>query len=429
MGNAAPNSQVFRYRAQGTDGARLTGTIDAADAAAAIQRVELLQVRVTQIEPVPPGERGYAAVDGTATAESAVGGRPLRGDDFIAFNEQLAHLATAGLPLEAGLRLIARDMRSGALAATVRLVADDLERGVPLGEAFDRHRGRFPALYGRLIDAGVRGGNLSSVLLNLSRHLEVVHRLRATLWRTLAYPLMVMVAIVLLLLFLGLHVVPQFRPLFADMGMRLPLLTEILFAASEATPYVAAALLALLVGGMLLWATLRARGLERHAADAIGLRLPLVGRVLRLNLIARWCDALRIGVTAGLPLPAAVELAGDAVRSPRLGRDGHVLIARLEAGRTLDDADDDDVGPAARLSVLPATVPTAIALAAGHNDLSSTLATLAEMYERQAESRANAIPAVLTPLMLIAVAVTIGLVILALVLPLIRLIEGIGVKL
>ena len=141
--------------------------------------------------------------------------------------------------------------------------------------------------------------------------------------------------------------------------------------------------------------------------------------MLRLNLVARWCDAMRIGVTAGLPLPAAIELAGDAVRSPRLRRDGRTLIDRVEAGRTLDDA----TGAGAPLSVLPATVPTAIALSAGHNDLPTTLATLAQMYERQADSRASAIPAILTPLVVIFLAITLGLVILALLMPLVRIIE------
>src|SRR5205809_718380 len=81
-----------------------------------------LRLRVLQIEPVA----------------RAVRAKPLRGDDFIAFNQQLTHLTKAGLPVEHGLRLIAQDMRSGRLAETVRQVAQELERGTPLGEAFEK---------------------------------------------------------------------------------------------------------------------------------------------------------------------------------------------------------------------------------------------------------------------------------------------------
>ena len=102
--------------------------------------------------------------------------RALGGDDFVAFNQQLAQLAKAGLPLERGLRLIAADLGRGRLARAITEVADELERGTPLAEAFDRHRGRFPSLYGRLVDAGVRSGNLSEVLLNLGRHLDMGQR-------------------------------------------------------------------------------------------------------------------------------------------------------------------------------------------------------------------------------------------------------------
>ena len=124
------------------------------------------------------------------------------------------------------------------------------------------------------------------------------------------------------------------------------------------------------------------------------LPLPLIGPVLRRNLIARWCDAVRLGVEAGLDLPRAIELAGEAVASPRLKRDGDELIGALSSGKT-----PDAVIGSTRL--LPATVPAAMTLAAQNSDLPRTLATLSEMYQQQAETRLNLIPGLLTPLLIL----------------------------
>lgn len=416
----------FTYQAQSDDGHRITGTVDAADPADAVRRLEALRLRVIEIQPLENRISNRAP-------KSAGGGngRALRGDEFIAFNQQLAHLARAGLPVEAGLRLIAKDLRRGHVAQTIGLVADELDRGTPIAEAFDKYRSRFPSLYGRLLDAGVRSGDLGGVLLGFGRHLELVQRLRAALWRTFAYPVTVLLALSVLLTFLGIYVLPQFETLYnwtkvnpwanfnlpARTSPGLPWPTEVLFSVAKAIPWVAGSLAVLILASPALWALTRAANRDRAVIDSFVLRLPLIGRALRLNMIARWCDALRIGVTAGMPLPDAIGLAGDAVRSPRLRRDGATLSAALENGERLSAVE------AGRMTLLPATVPAAIELSAGHHDLPHTLQTLADLYERQAELRVNRIPAVLTPLLVVVVAVTIGSTIIALVLPLLRIID------
>ncbi|MDQ3440397.1 MAG: type II secretion system F family protein [Planctomycetota bacterium] len=401
MSQDAPTS--FAYEAQTEQGQPLSGTIDAPDAEHASNLLQSLRVRVLRIDPV-----GFAA-------RSA----PLRGEDFASFNQQLAHLTAAGLPVEHGLRLIAQDMRSGRLAETIRTVAGELERGTPMGEAFDRHREKFPPLYGRLVEAGVRSGNLSGMLLNLGRHLELVNRLRGMMWRATAYPLIVLVVLLVVLLFISGWIIPQFESLFADFGVRLPQVTQLLLGTSGWLPPLLIGFLAAIALVVLLWPILRLSGGDQVVVEALVLPAPLVGPVLRRNMIARWCDALRLGVDAGLDLPRAIGLANEAVGSRALRRDGETLITTLEQGRPLDEA-------ALRLRMIPATVSATIELGRGKAQLSETLAALSELYQQQAEVRLNLIPAILTPLMLIFTAVIIGLVVLGLFAPLISLIQAVS---
>src|SRR6185369_1254856 len=130
----------------------------------------------------------------------------------------------------------------------------------------------------------------------------------------------------------------------------------------------------------LAWRLLRASGADRIVIDKVLVPLPLIGSVLWRNMVARWCDAARLGVEAGLDLPRAIELAGDAVASPTLRADGRELTAALASGQPLDRAADG-------MLLLPATVPAVIALASRANDLPTTLGTLSEMYQQQAEAR------------------------------------------
>ena len=397
-----PQIDAFAYHAQTAEGQTVAGTIDAMNLDQAQRLLQALRLRVLQIEPVRGAPRP----------------KRLNGVDFLSFNQQLTHLTSAGLPIEHGLRLIAQDMRSGRLKATVQAVASELERGTALGEAFEKHRENFPPLYARLIAAGVAASNLPGMLLNLGRHMEMIYRLRATLWRVMAYPLMILITLGLMTAFITVALIPQFEVIYRDFGIKLPLITEILLSTRGWAPQILVALAIGLVATPVVWWLIRMAGADRAVVDAVGLRLPLIGPVLKRNMIARWCDAVRMGVQAGLDLPRAIELAGEAVASPKLKRDGHELIGAINSGRQ-----PDAVIGTTRL--LPATVPAAMTLAGENRDLAGTLGTLAEMYQQQAETRLNLIPGLLTPIMILIMAVMIGLVILGLFMPLVSLIQAI----
>src|SRR5215469_3180840 len=213
--------RVFAYEAQSDDGQRVSGTMEAVDAEQAMNRLRTMRVRVLELNLASP--RPSPA-------------KVLRGEEFIAFNEQLAQLAKAGLPLEQGLRLIASDIQGRRLKTTIEQLASELEKGTPLDQAFDKFQDRFPPLYSRLIRAGIRSGDLSGMLLGLGRHLELIQRLRAVLWRTFSYPLFVLIAIGLLISFLGIVVLPQYETIFKDFNIRLPAITEMILALKHIAP-------------------------------------------------------------------------------------------------------------------------------------------------------------------------------------------------
>jgi type II secretory pathway component PulF len=193
----------------------------------------------------------------------------------------------------------------------------------------------------------------------------------------------------------------------------------LLLGMARSTETFAIALLAIVAAVIVVWIVLRMTGRDRAATDLFILPLPLIGSVLKRNLVARWCDAVRLGVQAGLDLPRAIELAGEAIGSPKLKLDSDDLVHAVQSGQRVDVL-------AGHTRLLPATVPAAMSLSIPNQDLAATLGTLSEMYQQQAETRLALLPALLTPFLIIVVAIAIGFVVLALFVPFVTLIQAIS---
>jgi len=399
----APASNVaFAYQSQGTGDQTFSGTIDAPDIAAAAARLAGLHISYTLLEPVQKPARSKSF--GPA--------------DFLAFNRQLGQLTKAGLPIERTLRLMASEM-GNPQARAVKEIAAELEKGTPLGEAFASRKQMFPPLYGMLLDAGVRTNNLPGMLLNIGRHVETIQRLRAALWRAVSYPLMVMIALALALSFIWFYLIPQFDalnfPSFPNMSYRSTPSGNgpDIYWMQSAARYLSAGMLGcvLLVLLAFVLTVLLARSLAgRRLLEPLVYPLPLIGPILRWNLLARWCDALHLCVQAGMDLPAGLRLAGNAVDSSGLRESSRLLSDAVTAGRPMDQ----ESLPA----IMPPLIPTALQLGAEKNDLDAATATLATMYREQAEVRLAVLPQVLSPILLIFTTVGVGLAIVSALWPL-----------
>jgi type II secretory pathway component PulF len=195
----------------------------------------------------------------------------------------------------------------------------------------------------------------------------------------------------------------------------MPAITQALFYVAAIVPPVVAALLLAMFAAPIVWRLMRAANLDGAFSDAVLFRLPLFGKALKMSLLARWCDTLRLGAVAGLDLPAAIRLSGEVVRSPALKRDSEQLVAALERGQSLET-----VAPG--VEMLPRVVPPMIDLAARSGDLPAALHTLANLYQQQAEIRIRTIPMILTPILMTIVALFIGFVLAGLLLPMMKLV-------
>jgi type II secretory pathway component PulF len=343
----------------------------------------------------------------------------LTGEDFEAVASQLETITQRKLPLVASLRTLAEESRNPRLRAAVSTVIAALEQGQSLDESLSRLRSAFPRRMGVLFDAGAKTGRLPFLLQEAINHLYDVADLRRKVWLNLAYPLFLAGIALLLCGSLIFGIVPTFASIFQDFGISLPALTVALinvsrFGAGRAM-FVAAVVLALVGGAVLALTYVRGRSWW-HAALC---RLPLVGTLFRTASLSGFFRMLAVLVETGFSLPEAFRIAGavndDAglsARAEQVANDLEHGISPLDAVR-VTEAFPRETLPVFRWSDQPQLFMEALQ---GASDI----------YAARSRMNSGVLAIVLEPVLMFAIGLGVGLIVIALFLPLIKLLNDLA---
>jgi type II secretory pathway component PulF len=326
--------------------------------------------------------------------------------DLTFFNEQLAALTKAGLPLEQGLQQLASDVGSRKLKRLLLDLAQDLAAGTPLPQALQRQQQRFPAGYPDVVAAGLSTGDLGGTLYGLTTHLRLKSGFRRILIEIVTYPLVVLALAFYVSSFLMRYVVPLLADMFADLraeglpGRRVPEESVFLFRLAGAWPVVELVFLAAVsVLLFLLFVAVfpGARGLREWLLR----RVPGVAQVYWASVLARFTHTTALAAYTGTPLPELLAAGGAACGSPALLAASRRVAERLTHGAALDQA-------VAGERDIPPLWTCAVQAAAPRGDLPGALAELARTFELRAQQHANAVRTVLGPLLFLLMAIMIG---------------------
>ena len=393
----------FSYKAQCPNGSAISGVLEADGFDAAKQQLAELNLTAVEVaEAKPPGPT-----------------RPVSGEDFIFFNEQLASLASAGLCLDEGLRQLARDVESPSLRRVIQAVAGDVQKGVPLEQAVANHEARMPVLYSRVVRAGVESGQLASSLTNLSQHLRLVSETKRIIAEALAYPVTAFAFAVVIVSALMVYVVPLFEEIFLEWDTSLPGLTLLLIDTARVFPTLAVIAGLIVAALAIAWIAARASPGGRRMRESVALSMPLIGPVMRASLISRFARSLALTVSSGVALPEALRLAAGATGSAKLDRDAEALASRVEQGGSLSAAAD-------QAKLIPGMFGFVGDIAVSRNNLPQSLVQLAKAYDLKAAHGQTMLRGWLIPLSILFVGVTIGSCVVALFLPLVSLIHSVS---
>jgi type IV pilus assembly protein PilC len=422
----------FHYTALDQNGQETAGVIDSPNEADAIGQLRRGQLYPTQVVEEGKGDmsaikkartrssgKGKASVGGKGSGSAKVSGKTL-----MIFTRQLATLIDSGLPLLRGLTVLGRQEPNAVMKRTINTLADSVQTGSTFSESLQQFPRIFNKLYVNMVKAGELGGVLEIVLNRLAEYQEKAQKLKNKIVAAMVYPIIVMVIAIGIIIFLMMVIVPKFEKIFEEMlgdKNRLPTLTKVVVGFSRWIQSNILILLAAVAVLAILWQVIKASKSGSRVLDKVKLKLPLFGDVQRKSAISRFTRTLGTLVTSGVPILQALnitrETAGNVIVSDAINKvhdavkEGESMVAPLEGSK-----------------VFPPMVISMVDVGEETGQLPEMLLKVADVYEDEVDNSVSALTSMLEPLMIVVLALVVGVIVLALFMPLIEIIKGVGEK-
>ena len=394
---------LFTFRALDSQGVTQRGTLQARDQAAAVAILHKRGWLLLQIDTAGSQGLRHAFVRGS-----------LKGAALVSFTQQLATLLGAGQPLERSLGLLLKQPGQPQVRALIERIRDQVKAGKPLSAALEDEGASFSPLYLSMVRAGEAGGALESTLRQLSDYLERSERLRGEVINALIYPAFLVVGVLGSLALLLAYVVPQFVPIFQDLGVPIPLITEVILALGQ---FLGAYGLLVLAGSSVALGTLAARlrdpqRRERYDRRLLGLRV--LGPLLQRVEAARLTRTLGTLLSNGVALLQALVIARQVCTNRALQAQVADAAESVKGGGTLASAFGTQ-------PLLPDLALQMIDVGEQAGELDSMLLKVADIFDVEAKRGIDRLLAALVPSLTVVMAVLVAVIMLAIMLPLMSL--------
>jgi general secretion pathway protein F len=378
-------------------------------------------------------KEGIYLTDVVGQKDAAGGASPKSGDvdvkklfsaritstDVAIMTRQLAVLVGAGVALVEALAALQEQVDHDRLKLVVSQVKQKVNEGSSLADALAQHPKVFSTLYINMIRAGEHSGALDVVLVRLADFTESQARLKSKVLGTLAYPAVMVVIGLVILVILFTVVVPKVTKIFEDNRMTLPLVTRaLIFVSNFARDYWYMLLAATVLG---IWAFLKWKTTTAGRAkwDRFVLGAPIFGALVRMIAISRFSRTLSTLLKSGVPLLTAMDIVKNIV-------DNVILSDVIEKSRDSIREGESIAAPLKRSGEFPPLVYHMIAIGERSGQLEDMLVNVANAYEAQVEVRITALTSLLEPVMIVAMGGSVAFIVFAILMPLLQLNTMVG---
>jgi type IV pilus assembly protein PilC len=343
----------------------------------------------------------------------------IKAQDLTILTRQLATMVSSGMTILRALYVLEAQTENKKLAETIVAVRKDVEAGLSLSDALERHPKVFNQLFVAMTRAGETGGVLESALERVAAQLEAADSLRRQVRAAMAYPLVVMTFAFAVLIALVVFLVPVFTGVFKQFGGDLPTITKFTVALSHAvTGYWWAFLLAGF-GAMYAFRKWKATPSGIRIWDSFKLRIPMkIGDIVQKIALARWSRTLSALVSAGVPLLQALEITGKTAGNWCVEKAMADVIESVRTGGTISD-------PLKDAAVFPGMVTHMIGVGEETGALDTMLTKIADFYEDQVAAAVKQLASILEPVMIVLVGGMVGFIVISMYMPLFKVYDSI----
>ena len=334
--------------------------------------------------------------------------------EFLVFNQELATLLKAGMPLVQSLDILRRRVNNPLFKTVLDDVYDRVRAGSSLSEAFEAHGALFPGVYTASLLAGEKSGNLEQVIRRYVTYVKVVESVRRKTISALIYPTVLLALSLIVVGILVLRVVPQFSGYYQQFGAELPLSTRIIVAASNfATTYIGLLVVVLAITGVSFWLWLKRPG-QRQRFDRWILRVPSLGPIARKFATSQASRTLATLLGGGIPLVNAIDVAARSIKNQYIARELYTASQQVREGRALAAAMTDS-------GAFPDVALKMVEVGEQTGALQEMLNSLSDFYDEEIETSLDRFVTLVEPILLIIMGIVIAGLLLALYMPLFNL--------
>jgi type IV pilus assembly protein PilC len=337
------------------------------------------------------------------------------------FTSQLSTLQDAGLPIVRSLKILEGQLDRGPFKSTLVGVTEDVESGSPLSDALAKHPQAFDGLYVNMVKAGEAGGVLDVILARLAGFMDKAQKLRRRVRGAMIYPAVVLFVTVSILLLIMIFVVPKFEEVFKQIpGIgELPAITKGLQSVSKFLVEKWYVVLLTIIVIVVAWKAFRRTKTGRHFADRMTLRLPIVGRLTRKVVVARFTRTLGTLIASGVPILEALQIcrntAGNVVLETALDR----VHDSVKEGESIAE-------PLGESGIFDDIVVNMIDVGEETGELDKMLIKVADNYDDEVDVEVSSLVSVIEPILILFMGGAVFVIVLGLFLPLMKLIQGVG---
>ena len=400
----------FAYTAISIDGLETVGEIHAPDLEAAREQLRIRGLLAHELR-----ELAASGEEGLRTAFKKIKPRSMQ-----VFSRQFSTMIEAGLNIVAALVILEEQTDDVYLAEIISELRADVEGGLLLSQAMARHPKVFSELYVAMVQAGEASGMLDNVLDRVADQIEKETKLKRRVKGAMIYPTVVFTFATLVLIAMLMFIVPIFAKIFTELHGQLPFLTRVVVAASNLVRHDWYIIFPLI--GFAIWGALRYKKTEsgRQAWDRFKLRIPLkIGEVVLKITMARLLRTLATLVAAGVDIIKALDIAGSTA--------GNWLVERALAEARVKVQEGIPIAePLTQDPLFPPMVSQMVKIGEETGELEKMLSKIADFYEDEVDAAIQSLTSIIEPIMMIGVGMMVGVIIIAMYLPMFKMMQLIG---
>lgn len=387
-------------------GKNAKGVIESGEISAESKDEVIAQLKRQNITPTAVAEKVKKAKSGGGVGDK----------DIVVFTRQFATMIDAGLPLVQGLEILSTQVENKNLAKALVGIKNDVESGSTYADALKKYPKIFTELYANMVAAGETGGILDTILNRLAAYMEKTMKLKKKVKGAMIYPIVVTSVAVIVIAVIMIFVVPTFSKMFAAMGGTLPMPTQIVIGLSHFLAGIGGlAVLASIVGFVVFIIQTRKTEKGKKATDAVMLKLPIFGIMLRKVAVAKFTRTLSTLISSGVPILDGLEITAKTSGNKVIEYAIMDVRKAISEGKTISE-------PLSKAGVFPPMVNHMIAVGESTGALDAMLGKIADFYDDEVDSAVENLTSMLEPMLMVFLGTSVGFIVIAMYMPIFKLI-------